>query len=100
MKSKKIVNTVNVYEGDFGTVEILPSLWLANDLGRANTNLGTKATGYGYVLNPELLEMRFNQMPKVTDLVDNGGGPRFAVDAICGLVVKNPLGLGAFKLTG
>jgi len=100
MKSKKIINTVNVYEGDFSTIEILPTLWNANSLGKTGTNLGDKAKGYGYVLNPELLELRFNQMPTVTDLVDNGGGPRFAVDTICGLVVKNPLGLGAFKLTG
>ena len=46
----------------------------------------------------DLLEMRFNQMPAVTSLTDNGGGPRFSVDAILGLCVKNPLALGAFKL--
>jgi len=98
MTTRKIVNTIDIYEGDFGTVELLPSLWLNHDLGHANTNLSTSAKSRGYVLNTNLLEMRFNQMPKVTDLVDNGGGPRFAVDAIAGLCVKNPLGLGAFKL--
>ncbi len=98
MTTRKIVNTIDIYEGDFGTVELLPSLWLNHDLGYSNTNLGTSAKSRGYVLNTNLLEMRFNQMPKVTDLVDNGGGPRFAVDAIAGLCVKNPLGLGAFKL--
>ena len=99
MKSKKIVNTVDIYEGDFGTVELIPSLWLNHDLGFSTTNLGTTAKARGYVLNMDLLEMRFNQMPKVTQLTDNGGGPRFAVDTIAGLCVKNPLGLGAFKLT-
>ena len=98
MTNKKLVNTVNIYEGDFGTIEILPSLWLNHDLGYSNTNLGATGSARGYVLNMDLLEMRFNQMPKVTALVDNGGGQRFAVDAICGLAVKNPLALGAFKL--
>jgi len=81
-------------------VELIPSLWLNHDLGYSDTDLGTSAKARGYVLNMDLIEMRFNQMPSVTALTDNGGGPRFAVDAILGLVVKNPLGLGAFKLSG
>jgi len=36
-------------------------------------------------------------MPQVQELPDLGGGRRFAVDMITGLVCKNPLGLGAFK---
>jgi hypothetical protein len=98
MDSKKIINTVDIYEGDFGTVELVPSLWLNHDLGFSNTNLGTSAKARGYLLTMDLLEMRFNQMPAVTSLTDNGGGPRFSVDAILGLCVKNPLALGAFKL--
>ena len=59
--------------------------------------LDGKAKGYGYVIDWSLLELRFNQMPQVQELPDLGGGRRFAVDMITGLVCKNPLGLGAFK---
>ena len=96
--AKKIVNTVDVYEGSFGTVELIPSLWLNHDLGYSNTNLGTSAKARGYALVMDMLELRFNQMPSVKMLTDDGGGPRFSVDAIMGLAVKNPLALGAFKL--
>jgi len=37
-------------------------------------------------------------LPQVQPLPNQGAGERFAVDAIAGLCVKNPLGLGAFKM--
>ena len=112
---------MDVYEGDFGTLELVPTLW--NSYGFGASSLDTSATaaqgftqtgtfsgsdcvdpqldgktkGYGYVLDWNLLELRFNQMPQVQELPDLGGGRRFAVDMITGLVCKNPLGLGAFK---
>ncbi len=121
LKDKKIISTVDVYEGDFGTLELVPTLW--NSYGFGASSLDTSATaaqgftqtgtfsgsdcvdpqldgktkGYGYVLDWNLLELRFNQMPQVQELPDLGGGRRFAVDMITGLVCKNPLGLGAFK---
>ena len=37
--------------------------------------------------------------PRVKELEDRGGGPRFLVDAIWGFKVLNPLGLGKFNAT-
>jgi hypothetical protein len=121
LADKKIISTVDIYEGDFGTLEMVPTLWnsygfgasaldTASPSGGGFTQTGTfsnsdcvdpqldgKTKGYGYVLDWDLIELRFNQMPQVQELPDLGGGRRFAVDMIAGLVVKNPLGLGAFK---
>jgi len=121
LKDKRIISTVDVYEGDFGILELVPTLWNSYGFGASAgdtsapsgggfTQTGTfsgsdvvdpqldgKTKGYGYVLDWNLIELRFNQMPQVQELPDLGGGRRFAVDMIAGLVVKNPLGLGAFK---
>ena len=123
LKDKRIISTVDVYEGDFGTLELVPTLWNAFAFGASqlgttvpatggftqaasatlsgsdcfDPQLDGKAKGYGYVIDWNLLELRFNQMPQVQELPDLGGGRRFAVDMITGLVCKNPLGLGAFK---
>jgi hypothetical protein len=121
LKDKRIISTVDVYEGDFGTIELVPTLWNAYGFGSSSldtsavasqgfTQTGTfasgdcvdpqrdgKPKGYGYLIDWNLLELRFNQMPQVQELPDLGGGRRFAVDMITGLVCKNPLGLGAFK---
>jgi len=123
LKDKRIISTVDVYEGDFGTIELVPTLWNAFGFGAAqlgvtvpatggfsqaagatlassdcfDPQLDGKAKGYGYLIDWNLLELRFNQMPQVQELPDLGGGRRFAVDMITGLVCKNPLGLGAFK---
>lgn len=116
LADKKVISTVDVYEGDFGTLQLVPTLWNAFNFpvsseGEAAGNKavswsGSGATGaganpnlsYGYVLDMDLLELRFHQLPQVQPLPNQGAGERFAVDAIAGLCVKNPLGLGAFKL--
>jgi hypothetical protein len=100
LKDKRIISTVDVYEGDFGTLELVPTLWnyynFTGGTGTIDTNAATRAKGTAYVIDWDLLELRFNQLPQVTELPDLGGGRRFAVDMIAGLCVKNPLGLGAF----
>lgn len=102
LSGKKIINTVDIYEGDFGTLELIPSLWLrynfSSGLESAAAQINTSAwKGTGYVIDWDLVEMRFNQQPQVMPLQDNGGGKRFCVDAIAGLCVKNPLALGKFN---
>jgi hypothetical protein len=96
LADKKITNTVDVYEGDFGTIELVPSLWVNHGYGVSDLT-SPLSTDTGYLLDMDLIELRFNQLPQVQPLPDLGGGPRFAVDAIAGLCVKNPLALGAFK---
>jgi len=51
----------------------------------------------GYILDMELLELRYSSQPEVTTLPDLGGGPARLLKAVAGLVCKNPLGLGAFR---
>lgn len=123
LADKKVISTVDVYEGDFGTIQLVPTLWNAFHNWSASHVSGAKghawagtdpAVGgspdlnqneganpnlaYGYLLDMDLLELRFHQLPQVQPLPNQGAGERFAVDAIAGLCVKNPLGLGAFKL--
>lgn len=122
LADKKVISTVDVYEGDFGTIQLMPTLWNAfhnfssgtsgtkghawagtdpssSDSPNTNTNAGANPNlAYGYLLDMDLLELRFHQLPQVQPLPNQGAGERFAVDAIAGLCVKNPLGLGAFKL--
>jgi len=114
LADKKVISTVDVYEGDFGTIQLVPTLWNAFNFPTASesgnptkaiswSGLGNGAganpnLSYGYVLDMDLLELRFHQLPQVQPLPNQGAGERFAVDAIAGLCVKNPLGLGAFKL--
>lgn len=92
--AKKIVSNIMVYEGDFNTIRLHPSLLLAQDSATANVQ-----EGRGYVLDMNMLELRWNQMPKVTKLPDLGGGPRAIIEAIWAMIVKNPKGLGKFAPT-
>jgi hypothetical protein len=87
-KSKTIVNTVDIYQGDFGTVEIVPSTWVFYSDDDADL-----AKEGGFILDMEQVRMRYNSMPEMKELEDRGGGPRGFVRSVCGLEVGNPLGL-------
>lgn len=89
-ESKKLTSTVDIFEGDFGTLELIPSLFLAKD-GSTDEQLSR-----GYVLDMDMIELRYNRKPRFQELEDRGGGSRGIVDAICALCVKSPLGLGKF----
>jgi hypothetical protein len=121
LADKKIISTVDAYEGDFGSIVLVPTLWNAFHSWSSGNVSGTKGhawagtdpdsstagnqnegcnpnLSYGYLLDMDLIELRFHQLPQVQPLPNQGAGERFAVDAIAGLCVKNPLGLAAFKL--
>ena len=89
-ESKKITSTVDIFEGDFGTLELIPSLFLAKNASSA------EQLSRGYVLDMDMVELRYNRKPRFQELEDRGGGSRGIVDAICALCVKSPLGLGKF----
>lgn len=89
-ESKKLTSTVDIFEGDFGTLELIPSLFLAKDGSTA------EQLSRGYVLDMDMIELRYNRKPRFQELEDRGGGSRGIVDAICALCVKSPLGLGKF----
>jgi hypothetical protein len=95
--SKAIINTVDFWQGDFGSVKLILSLFLAKDAtGGSAANI---MNGRGYLIDWDQFELRYNRMPAYQDNPDLGGGPRGYVDAICGLVVYNPLALGKIAPT-
>ena len=81
--SDAYIASVDIFEGDFGRLKLHPSLFLPN-------------VRRGYVLDMDLLELRYTNMPEVRELPDAGGGPARLIKAVAGLVVKNPLGMGKF----
>jgi hypothetical protein len=84
--SDTITSSVDMFEGDFGSLRLHPTLFNVNAFR-------------GYVLDMDLLELRYTNLPQVTELPDAGGGPARLIKAVAGLVVKNPLGLGKFAAT-
>lgn len=82
--SSKVTNTTTVYEGDFGTIEIVADNFMPE-------------TGRGYVVDMNRVHLRSHSTPTAERLPDLGGGPRVLVSAIAGLQVDNPLGLGGFN---
>ena len=84
--SDTITSSVDLFEGDFGSLRLHPTLFNQNAFR-------------GYVLDMDLLELRYTSLPQVTELPDAGGGPARLIKAVAGLVCKNPLGLGKFAAT-
>lgn len=82
--SDAYIASVDIFEGDFGRLKLHPSLFTPNAFR-------------GYVLDMDLLELRYTNMPEVRELPDAGGGPARLIKAVAGLVCKNPLGLGKFS---
>lgn len=84
LDGKTITRNITRYEGDYNSVNIVPSLLLP----------GVK---YGYVIPPDFVGVAFGRQPRARQLEDQGGGPRGYVDAIVALVVKNPTVFGIFE---
>lgn len=93
ISTNKITKNVLVYESDFGSVDIIPDLFLARDGSAAVQGMR------GYVIDPSLVEVAFADGPAHYDLADEGGGPRGFYKSWFTLRVKNPLGLGKFNAT-
>lgn len=90
---KQIINVVDEFVGDFGILEIVPTQWNAYFTSSAAQQRR------GYVLDMTKTEIVWKQMPKTMPLPDQGGGPRFCVDAIWGLRMYNPQAFGKFAAT-
>jgi hypothetical protein len=87
---------VGIFEGDFGTLELVPT----NFIGTTLTNSGAFITVQpfkGYVLDWDKVELRYGMLPKWEEGSPNGGGPAHILTAFAGLVVKSPLALGKFN---
>ena len=81
------VSSIDVFEGDFGSLRIHPSLFLKNFT-------------VGYLIPFDLVEIRYGgNVAEVTSLPDYGGGPARLIEAVAGLCVHNPLAFGKLDLT-
>ena len=92
-ESKKLVASIDSFHGDFGVLDIVPSLFNAKDQNEA------AQLRRGYVLSPDQIEIRFGRRPRFQELENAGGGQRALVDAIAALVCMNPKGLAKFAAT-
>lgn len=88
----KVNWNVSRFEGDFGTIDLIPSVHLAAWTSNAPQRRG-------YFLDMPLWDIVWKQMPKVMPLGDDGGGEKFAVDAIIGNRCYHPGGNFAIKST-
>ena len=80
------LSSVDVFEGDFGRIRLHPDAFMP-------------AVYKGYVIPTDLCEIRYSSLPEVKDLPDFGGGPARLIEAVAGLVVKNPLAFGKFDFS-
>lgn len=86
-------SSIDIFEGDFGRLILHPDVWIGwNDSGTH-----TVLPQIGYVIPMDMVEIRYAKLPEVIDLPNAGGGPARLVQAIAGLVVKNPGGFGMFN---
>ncbi len=92
--SGKLVSNVSFYEGDFSTVEIVPSLLLA-----ANASTDAEKFARGYIMSADHLMLRYGRRPRFQELEDMGGGPRGLIDAIVSLAVMTPKAMAKFNAT-
>lgn len=99
LETTRIKDTTQIYEGDFGILEVLPS----NFIGQQFVYGGTEATNKsvnkvaGYVLDMDKIELKFYKRPSVERFADQGGGPRFMIETGYALCVGNPIGMGSFN---
>ena len=76
-------NTITVFEGDFGTLNI----HVDNFMPSVNT---------GYIIPLEMTEVRYGMLPRVQDIPNSGAGEGRIIEACASLVVKQPQGFGKF----
>jgi len=92
MDSKKIINTVDIYEGDFGNVAIVPSLFINRTSGSDAVDADA-----GLLIDPEYVSMMSLKAESVTELENQGGGRRGFVDVVAGLACLSPVAHGYFN---
>ena len=91
-ESKKITLTVNLYEGDFGQVAILPSVFLNRTSGSSTIDGDA-----GLLIDPDYVAIHTLKAESNTELENQGGGRRGFADIICGLACHSPKAHGFFN---
>jgi hypothetical protein len=95
LSSDTFKSSIDIFEGDFGRLILHPSTFVGAKDGSTFVAEATK----GYIIPMDMVEVRYAKLPQVKTLPDAGGGPARLVEAIAGLVVKNPSGFGMFNGT-
>lgn len=93
--SDAVRHTTTIFEGDYGTIEIVS----CNFIGADYTTAGNTGKNVGYLVDMEKVHLRSKKSPGRERFMDQGGGPRIMIEAVCGLQVDNPVGLGKFAPT-
>ena len=86
-------SSIDIFEGDFGRLILHPSTFIGGKNGSEFVAQATK----GYIIPMDMVEIRYAKLPQVKTLPDAGGGPARLIEAIAGLVCKNPSGFGFFN---
>ena len=89
--SRSITLNISQYEGDFGIINIVPSLFNGRTSGSSTIN-GTR----GYLIDPGLITVHTLTAESSYENDDLGGGRRGYADAILTLSVGSPLAHGKF----
>tara|TARA_B100001093_G_scaffold207393_1_gene199348 strand:+ start:1181 stop:2146 length:966 start_codon:yes stop_codon:yes gene_type:complete len=90
-ESKKITLSVNVYEGDFGVVNVLPSTNLRRTSGSATLDKDA-----GLLVDPDYVGLHVLEAESNAELENQGGGRRGYASIIAGLCVMSPKAHGFF----
>ena len=99
VSGKTLVNSVLHYVSDFGSIDIIPDLFLGRVNGSASspdTAEGTVNTDRAYLIpDDDTVSLKFLEGISVVDLPDNGGGKRAFSECMATLRVGNPRALGS-----
>lgn len=99
VSGKSLVNSVLHYVSDFGSIDIIPDLFLGRVNGSAtspDTDESTVNTDRAYLIpDDDTVSLKFLEGISVVDLPDNGAGKRAFTEAMVTLRVGNPRALGS-----
>jgi hypothetical protein len=84
-ESKSISLVVNMYEGDFGNVAVVPSLFLNRTSGSATVD-----SNAGLLIDPEYVAVNTLKAESNSELENKGGGRRGFCEVIAGLACLSP----------
>ncbi len=91
-ESKKITLSVNFYEGDFGNIAILASVFLNRTSGSATVDADA-----GLLIDPEYVGIHMLKAESTSELENRGGGRRGFADLVAGLACYSPKAHGYFN---
>tara|TARA_Y100000310_G_scaffold52435_1_gene48184 strand:- start:22 stop:981 length:960 start_codon:yes stop_codon:yes gene_type:complete len=91
-ESKKITLAVSLYEGDFGNVAIVPSVFLSRTSGSSTVDGDA-----GLLIDPEYVSVFTLKAESRSELEDQGGGSRGYADLIAGISCDSPKAHGYFN---